>query len=166
MLRLKNNADICTAAEVAMTEFSGTIESDHPLWETLDSSVVVTEVDADVVGTHVSGASGSMTTADSDMSSDLNDQSIQLLRQLKFSASGQGVRGTSASAGSASAGSRDVNPTAHPCAYSDIRLDDRAPVSHGEDDAAAAGLSTRAGWKRADVHGRSASSCQCLPDHL
>ena len=76
VLRLKDNADICTAAEVARTEFSGAIEPDHPLWGTLDSSVVVTEVDADVVGTHVSGASGSMTTADSDMSSDLNEQSI------------------------------------------------------------------------------------------
>ena len=153
VLSVKNNVDVCTAAEVAKAEFSGTIEAGHPLWGTLESSVVVTEVDADVGGTHVSGASGSTTIADADMSPDLNDRSVQLLRQLGFSASGQGVRGTSASARSASAGSGDVNPTARPCAYSDFRLDDRAPVSHGEADAAAAGLSTRMGWKRADVPG-------------
>ncbi len=68
MLSLKNNVDVCTAAEVAKAEFAGTVEADHPLWGTLGSSVVVTEVDADVGGTHVSGASGSTTIADADMS--------------------------------------------------------------------------------------------------
>ncbi len=151
IMALKNHADLCAAAGIVKAEFSEAIGTDHPLWGTLESSVVVTEVDADVGGTHVSGDSDSMTMTDADTSPDLNDRSVQLLKQLGFSSSGPGVRGTSASAGSASAGSGDNVPNARPCAYSDFRLDSRA--SHGEADAAAAGLSTRMGWRKANVPG-------------
>ncbi len=111
------------------------------------------------MGTHVSGASGSTAAADSDMSPDLNEQSLRLLRQLKFDPrntdeSGPSVGGTPASAENVSAGSSDVDLTAHPCSYSDVRLNSRAHVSHGDEAAAAAdGLSTRASWTRAEVPG-------------
>ena len=121
--------------------------------------MVVTEGDADFVGTQVSGASGSTAAADSDMSPDLNEQSLRLLRQLKFDPrkteeSGPSVGGTPASAENVSAGSSDVDLTAQPCSYSDVRLNSRAQSSHGDEAAAAAdGLSTRASWKKAEVPG-------------
>ncbi len=119
----------------------------HPLRGTLESSMVVTDADADVGDTHVSGSSGTTTVADVSMSLDLNDRSETASAgrpMLEFGPRGPGVRGTSASAGSAGAGNRDNTPDAHPCPYSDIRLSNRA--SHGDADAAAVGSSMRPGW--------------------
>ncbi len=95
-----------------------------------------------------------MTVADVSMSPDLNDRSETASAgrpTLEFGPRGPGVRGTSASAGSAGAGDRDNTPDAQPCPYSDIRLSNRA--SHGDADAAAVGSSTRPGWNEADVPG-------------
>ncbi len=61
------------------------------------------------------------------------------------------MRGTSASAGSTGARSGDNVPDARPCPYADYCLDARA--SHGAADVAAAGPTTRLGWRKADVPG-------------
>ncbi len=116
--------------------------------------MVVTDADADVGDTHVSEGSGTATVADVSMSPDLNDRSETTSAGrpvLEFGSSGPGVRGTSASAGSAGAGNRDNTPDAQPCPYSDFRLSNRA--SHGDADGAAVGPSTRLGWREADVPG-------------
>jgi hypothetical protein len=75
----------------------------HPLWDTLDASAVVTEGNADVLGTDVSGASEHTTAGHSGLFSDLNDESLRLLKQLKLDmrrteVSGLSVVGTPAPA--------------------------------------------------------------------
>jgi hypothetical protein len=144
-MMLRDNDDFCAAANAARVEFACAYNHCHPLWDTLDASEVVTEDNADVLGTDVSGASGHTTTDHLGLFSDLNDESLRLLKQLKLDmrrteASGLSVVGTPAPAGSVSVGSSHGDLT-QPRSY-----DSRAQSSHGDDaDAAAAGgLSTRA----------------------
>ena len=63
-LALENNDDLHAAAVIAKAEFSEIIGPGHPLQGTLASTTVVTDADADVGDTHISGSSEMTTAAD------------------------------------------------------------------------------------------------------